>query len=721
MPKANEVSDIEVVSDKEFGDDAATLWKRRYETSLEFVKNSDHKERCENIVKYLHNDFSFVKDSEEVFLNQFFISLKTLIPLVVANNPFVAVSADNDIVYEYDEAGKVRLGPEGQPISHDMTKIAPTIQGLLKKRLKKTIDIKSEMRFFLRNAITFNRGIFLVGHTINSEYSGSFNKPLFHAYIKNVSPRKIKRQAGTTRIDEGTYCFYEYELPVSHLKKDKSYNQDLLKQCTQEVLEDVKINDDDEATRDALAGYYDDVKFIKLHNAYDLLTGEIFVFGKGVDKPLKIISPKYSFKNPFTEFIPNETFQPDQNEPVSDLMMVENIVKKAQKIIKKAIRHIENFNTGMDVEESALTEKMRKRIENSKDRAFHVYRDQAISGGRTRPRIEVSMGPEPFNLIQFLFDYVDKTLAVYNFQQGGNAGEDETATKTQARVQTSQFKSGDMSDMFVDACNKSFDKYLEVLIQTTDVQEVVEVVGDAGEVEYRPFNGDEAKRGQYYCTIDLQSLGKENKNVTDQQLLKLYEIVKTDPDPQVQQRVNKVELFTIIAKSLGAGNNGILRKVPDTKGMDEQAYRDYLKQQMVKAKTETQQAVSGADPFPPSADDDDDIHLQDHLAKAQELKAEAANNPDPAFQQHHQSIIDRLIRHAQPHIDRKTEREALDAQMNPKPQVGGPPPPRLSLSIGAKGTPEQVAGIAGQRVPVADNPPMPGKISGQAQRTGGMQ
>lgn len=702
--EAVEEVDVMDVEEKEFDASAEKLWKRRYETSCEWWKQSDHKEECERIVKYLHNDFSFIKDSEEVFLNQFFISLKTLVPLVIAQNPFVAVSAENDVVYEYDEQGNVRLDVEGQPISHDVTKVAATIQGLLEKRLKKTNDLKTEMRTFLRNAIVFNRGIFLVGHTINSEYSGAFNKPLFHAYIKSVSPRKIKRQAGTTRIDEGTYCFYEYELPVSHLKKDPSYDQELLKQCTQEVLENIKIEDDE----DLSAGFYDDVKFIKLHNAYNFLTGEIFVFGKGCDQPLKTSKTDYSFKNPFAEFIPNETFQPDQNEPVSDLMMVENIVKKAQKVIKKVIRHIENFNTGYNIEKSAIDKAQRKRIEASKDRAFWVFNDQALAGGKVQPRMEVPMGQDPFTLIQFLFDYVDKTLAVYNFQQGGGAGQDETATKTQARVQTSQFKSGDMSDMFVDACNDGLDKYLEVLIATTDTQEVVEVIGDAGEVEYRPFNGDEAKRGQYYCEIDLQSMGKVNEDVKIQQALKFYEILKSDPDPVIQQKFDKLKLVEKIAEGLRLGQQGIIRKTPDTQGMDEQAYREYLKQQMVKAKAETQQAVNGADPLPPSQDDDDDIHLQDHLAKAQELKTAAASNPDPAFQQQQQVIVDRIVRHAQPHIDRKTQREAIEAKMNGVPKAPAP-----------QAMPPQ--GQPAPRQPVATNPPMPGRIAGQAQRAGGLQ
>lgn len=693
-------TDVEVVSNGEFSKDAALLWKRRYETSCDWYNKSDHKEQCERVVKYLHNDFSLIKGVPEVFINQFFISLKTLIPLVIATNPFVAVSAENDIVYEYDEMGDRIVGPDGQPISHDVTKVAQTIQGLLKKRLKKPLDIKSELRTFLRNAITFNRGIFLVGHTINTEYQGAFNAPTFHAYLKSVSPRRIRRQAGTTRIDEGTYFFYDYPLPVSHLKKDKSYDQELLKKCTQELLENVSI--DDEEKDGEKTGFYDDVKFIALHNAYDLMTGEVFVFGKGCDQPLKVINPKYSFKNPSTEWIPNETFQPDQNEPISDLMMVEQIVIQAQKLIKKSIRHIENFNTGYNVEKRAIKKEDRKRIEKSKDMSFWTFEDNALASGAVQPRVSVPLGQEPFNLINFLFDYVDKTLAVYNFQQGGGAGDDETATKTQARVQTSQFKSGDMSGEFVDASNKALDKYVEVLIQTTDTKEVVEVIGDAGEVEYVPFNKDEAKRGQFYCAIDLQSMGKVNEDVKIQQALKFYDILKSDPDPVVLQKFDKLKLIETIAKGLKLGEQGIIRKTPDTQGMDEQAYREYLKQQMIKAKKETQQAVAGAEPLPPTPDDEDDIHLADHLGEARKIRESAAMNPDPAAQQAEQLKVNRILAHAQPHIDRKAQKDAIEAKFQPKPP------------------PAQAPQGPAPRQPVAKNPPMSGQISGQAQKTGGM-
>lgn len=691
---------------KPFSEDQSRLWKRRYETSCDWWDKSDHKDRCERVVRYLHNDFNFGKDSEEVFFNQFFISLKTLIPLVIANNPFVAVTPENDIVFEYDKNGMPKRDPmTGEVIRHNITKTAETIQGLLKNRLQRVIDFKAEMRQFLRNSITFNRGIFVVGHTKNSEYSGSFNKPTFHAFIKSLSPRKVKRQAGTTTIDEGTYCFYEYELPVSHLKKDASYNLVLLEQCTQEILEDVKIGKDDDSQKDYKSGRYDDVKFIKLRTAYDFLTGDQFVFGKGCNQPLKVIKPDYSFKNPFTEFIPNETFQPDQTEPKSDLMMVENIVKKAQKVIKKSIRHIENFNTGYNVEENTLDDNKKKRIDRSNDRDFWVFKANALSGGKVQPRNDVQMGQEPFNLIQFLFDFVEKTLAVYNFQQGGGAGQDETATKTQVKFQTSQTKSGDMSDMFRDACNKGLNKYLEVLIKTTDTKEVIQCIGDAGEVEYRPFDGNEAKRGQYYCDIDVQSMGK-NDDVKTQQRLKFYEIIKTDQDPAIQQKFDKLKLVEKIAESLRLGQEGIIRKTPDTQGMDEQNYREYLKQQMLKARKESEQAVAGAEPLPPTPDDDDDIHLADHLGEAQKWKAQAATNPDPSFQQKAQLIIQSLLAHAQPHIDRKRQKEAIDSRM-----------------AGTHGNPSMMGAPTHQatQIPVANQPPNPGQMLGQAQTVGGMQ
>lgn len=693
-----------------FSNDDAMLWKRRYETSVAVWNAGDHKEKCENIVKYLHNDFSFVPGGEEVFLNQFFISLKTLIPLVIAHNPVVDVSPENDIVYEYGQDGKPLMGADGQPIKHDITKTASTIQALLKKKLK-TIDFKPEMRMFLRDAIVFNRGIFLAGHTLNAEYSGSFNQPIFHAYLKRVSPRKIKRQAGTTRIDEGTYCFYEYELPVSHLKKDESYDQALLEQCTQEILEDIKIEDRAEYIKDSTAGYYDDVKYVKLHNAYDFEDGTVLVFGKGCDKPLKKMKTDYSFNNPFIEFIPNETFQPDQKEPVSDLMMVENIVKKAQKIITKAIRHIENFNTGYNIERGALTLQQRKRIERSKDKSFWEFQDMALSGGKVQPRNEVSMGNEPFFLIQFLFDFVDKTLAVYNFQQGGGQVAQETATKTQAKVQTSQFKSGDMSDMFTDAVNLALDKYAEILIRTTEETEVVSIVGDAGEVEYVPFKKEDAQKGVFYCEIDLQSMGKVNEDVKIQQGLQFYNILKSDPDPLIQQRFDKLKLVEKIAKGLHLGGDGIIKKIPDTQGMDEQAFRDYLKQQMIKAQHETEQATMGARLLPPTPDDDDEIHLADHLGKAQQIKARMASMAtpmqgmpaDPEFQKA-QMELESLLQHAQIHIDRKKQKDAINQRMSgvQQPEM----PPQNIPNGGPMGAPKQM--------PV--NPPRPGMIGSQPMR-----
>ncbi len=667
----------------------AELWKRRYQTSCEFYKKSKQKDRAENVIKYLHNDFSTLEDVNQPYLNQFFIALKTLIPMVVAHNPHVAVNPENDYVYEYDEAGNVLLDENGEPLGHNITKVAPTIQGLLKKRTKKPVKLKEEIRNFLRDAIAFNRGYYLVGHTLNTQYTGSHNEPTFHAYIKSVLPHRIKRQAGTKRVDEGTYFFHEYELPYSRLK-DPSYKKDLVAKLNKTILEEIEIKDTVEFALADKAGHYDDVQYVKMHDAYDLLTGQILVFGDGVDEPLKVIEPQYSFKNPLTEWIPNALFQPEQAEPVSDLMMGEALVKNAQVIVDKAVEHVKNFNTGYDIERGALLKKQdRKRLVKGLDRSYHIWENQAVSGGKIRPRPDIALGPEPLNMVEWIFGYFQKLIAVYDFQQGGSSGDDETATKTQAKLQTSNFKGGDMSEMFSDACNEALEKYLEVLIKTTDTNEVIKCVGDAGEVEWKTFRKNEAELGQYYCEIDIQSMTKVNEDVKIQQALKLYEIIKTDPDPQIQRKVNKVKLFEIIAKGLNLGNEGVLIKNPDTKGMSEDQYRAYIKNQIIKAKQETQQALAGAQILPPSPDDDDDIHLEDHLAEANKVKSQAAQSLDPMVQQQAQVKVNNLIAHAQIHIDRKKEKQAVEQRVNPgsipQVQVSNQPPKAGNIAGRAQG------------------------------------
>jgi len=591
----------------QFSFDDAMLWKKRWETSNDWHSKSENRERTNRAIKYLHNDPVFAGLPTKVFLNQYFISLKTFLPMVVAHNPFVAVSAENDVVYEYED-GKRITNPDGSPVSHDVNKIAGTFQPLMNKKLNKGSKFKMETRLFLRDAITFNRGIFLVGHTVNTAYKGSFSEPDFHPYIVSVRPFKIRRQPGTTRIDEGTYFFYEYEVPVSHLKNDKNYNQDLLKQCTEEVLSDVKIGKDDEYVRDSEAGYYDDVKYYKLRNAYNLLNGEILVFGKGCDYPLKKNAPDYYFKNPTAEFVPNELFQPEQNEPVSDLMMGEPLIKAAHKIIGKAVKHVQDFNTGYDVEVGAvIDEKELRKIFKSykKDRSLRFWNNGAVSGQRFRQRGDLPLGPEPLNMAEYLFSYVEKMLKVYNFQQGGAelTGKDETATKTSAKLIHSQMGSGDMGEMFADSVNDALDKYLEVLIRTTTKEEITDLIGDAQETYWREFNKEAALRGKLYCSVDLQSM--KNDPVKLQQSMTLYKLSAEEPDPSIRARFDRGVLIEKIADELGHRNTGVLKKSVDTKGLPEEDWKEHLKQQLIKARAENKQAEAGAEILPPSQDDEE--------------------------------------------------------------------------------------------------------------------
>lgn len=697
MPPKLKTEDQRNASLSETTHDEAMMWKRRWQTSVDWHNKSDHKERTNRMIRYLHNDQVFAGLHSKIFLNQYAINLKTLLPMVIAHNPFISVTAENDKVYEYDDDGELLKSEDGLEISHDVNKIANTFQIVLNKKLKKGMKFKMDLRRFLRNAICFNRGIFLVGHTINTKYKGSFTEPKFHPYLISVQPYKIKRQAGTTRIDDGIYFFYEYEVPVKQIKGDDSYNQELLKQCTQEILSEVKLQTDNDYLRDTEAGHYDDVKYYKLRNAYDLVTGDIKIFGKGCDYPLKKITPKYSFKNPTAEFIPNELFQPEQREPISDLMMGEEIIKDAHKIIEKAVKHVQDFNTGYDVEVGAvIDEKELKKIFKSskKDRALRFWNNGAVSGQRFRQRGDIPLGPEPLNMVEYLFSYVEKLIKVYNFQQGGTSlvGEDETATKTQAKMAHSQLGSGDMGEMFSEAVNDALDKYLEIVIQTTSKQEVINMIGDAGETAWAEFNDESfvkglSLRGKLYCSIDLQSM--RNDPVKLQQSMTLYKMASQDPDPEVQRRIDRPMLFEKIASELGHANTGVMKKGVDTKGLGEEDWKEYLKQQMMKAKQENKQADTGAQILPPAPDDEDDIHLQEHMQAMQEDKSalegligQIQSNPtiqaqlQPILEQK-QSVMQSKKSHAELHIERKRQREIMDkGPRRSGPVVGAAPPQR---------------------------------------------
>lgn len=633
--------------------DEERLWKVRNQTSKQYIEKSDHYTRMKRMRDVIDGEmYETTGDTNDIQVpfRQHKIALKSRVPSLIYQDPEASVESTNDVIYEYDEAGQRKIDPQtGLPIKHDMTKVGKTLTALLQKKMK---GIMWELRSALKHGLAYNRGIFLVGHTLNTAYEGSNVKDeMFHPFIKSVSPFKVRRQPGTSRIDEGLFAFYDYQMPMSFLVK--MYDPELLAKCRPGLVGGLSI---DKSLEDLQKNVYDDVKWLSMHNAYDLETGRVLVFGEGYDQPLHIAEPGYDFKNPITEWIPNDQFSLDCLEPASDLMDADEIIMAALKLFNKLCADVMNYNHGLDVEEKALTAKMRKRLEKAKNRAVRVFNDGALQAGKVKPRQEADIPQGALAVLNMLSDMADKTLQAYDFMQAGGGAKDEKATKTALKGQYASAAGGDTANTFAGACNLALEKFLHVCLKTTTEKEVVKIVGDKGEVEYPEIGPEFAEGIQYYVKVNLESAQKKDNSVRIQQASQLYEITSKDQDPKVQQIVDKAKLLRKVADALQLGD--VIKATPDTQGMSEEEYGAYLAQQHEKAQMENRQASLNAPVLPPTQDDDDDVHLSDHIG---------------AVQQGNQAIL----AHAQLHIARKKakeERETGVIQPPPAPQVSPNPP-----------------------------------------------
>jgi len=659
----------QVISDEmKLTEDEKRLWRVRHESSRKYFKDSEHKGRMDRIRNVLdgkiYDDVADARDIQIPF-PQHKIALKSRIPSLIYQDPEAVVEPDNDVVFEYDEAGQRKIDPQtGMPIKHDMTKVAKTLTALLKK---KTTGMMFELRSALKYALAYNRCIFLIGHTINTNYEVSFsNDELFHPFLKSVSPYRIRRQPGTARISDGLYFFYDYQLPMSHLTRLGNINQTLLRdKCKPGIVEGISIDAEVEKLQ---ANAYDDVKWLWLRNAYDLETGRVLVFGAGCDDPLWIAEPEYDFKNPSVEWIPNEQYTVDTLEPQSDLMDADVQIQYSLKLKNKLASDVMNYNHGLDIEAGAVDKKMRKTLERARNRALRVFKDQALVAGKVRERQSADIPQGALAVLTMMDDMIDKTLQSFDFMSAGS-GKEEKATKTALKGQYASAGASDTASTFGAACNSAYEKFLHVCLKTTTENEVVKIVGDKGEVEYPEVGPEVADGIAYHVSVNLESARKIDSAVRVQQGTQLYEIVSKDPDPKIQKLFQKEKLLRKIAEALSYGD--VIKPSPDTEGRSEEEYGAYLVQQHEKASMENQQAIAGAPVMPPAEDDDDDVHLADHMP----VVAQAPN----------------LGAHIKLHIDRK--------KMQEERATGEIAPPAMPQ--------------------VSPNPPTAGQIQGQANKVAG--
>lgn len=684
QPKA----EVEVTSDQSAPSaDVVKLWKSRYNSAKQFWKEHEWTKSCETIRDCLKGKFyDKPSDDPRVYVNQFLIALKSKIPSIVYREPELDFEPFNDYVFEYarDEAGNfakdesgefvVLKGDDGKPIKHDMQEASRTLKTVINRRLRDQKPVwKKELRKALLYAAAYGRAILISGHTVNSGYDGMHQRQPFHAFQIAPSPLKVLRQPGTALIEQGLYAFHEYTRPMSLLKQDASINQELLKKCSTEVLKNIDLKENES---DPKLGLYDDVKYVKLRDAYDLVTGEVFLFGEGQDQALKISKRNYRATNPFTEWVPNLEYIPDIDEPPSDLMAAMNTLTIAHDILNKMLNHVLKFNTGLIVEETALTPKQRDKIEKSRNLAIWTVKDKTVTGQRFKERSMIDFGQTPWQMLNFLMNMIERQLSVFDFDQGGGQREDETATKTQGKIQSANIQRSDTAESFGDFIATACEKYADVVLKSTTEEEVVKIVGDAAEVEYKKFNADEADRGQYYCRVNVESMAKQDKAVETQQRLKLLEIINGDPDPEMRRRIDKAKLYKQISDGLNLEGSGLLKDDPNQMGMSDEAYAQYVMNQRERARAENEIAKKGLPPPPPADSDDDDIHLQTHL---DDFKLTG-------------SIP--LKEHMALHIGRKKAQEAEGGEAGaPAPVLPGPQ--------------------------IAPNPPSPGQLAGEAARVPG--
>lgn len=658
-------------------EDEKRLWKVRDATSKKWFENSDHFGRMTRIRDCLDGKV-FSDDDEKPSKNevrceipQHKLALKNRIPTLIYQDPEIVVESTQDVVFEYDEAGQRKLDPNtGLPIKHDMSRVNKTLTALL---MKKTKGIMFELRSALKHALAYNRGIFLIGHTINTSYEGAFaEKELFRPFILAPSPFKVRRQPGTSKIADGLYCFYDYQLPMSFLRGMPNINQDVLQKCRPNVLDGITIDQEQDKAHREL---FDDVKWLSLHNAYDLKDGRVLVFGFGCDEPLWIAKPEMPFKNPFVEWIPNEQYSLDTLEPRSDLMDADNLIVAAHTLFNKICNDVMNYNVGLDVEESALGAKELKRLKNAKNRAVRVFKKNALIGGMVRERTFNDIPQGALAVLAMLNDLTDKTLQSFDFMKGGG-GTDEKATMTALKGQYASAGSSDTANTFAAACNAAFEKFLAVCLRTITETEVVKIVGDKGEVEYPsiPPGGGALLDIECYVKVNIESARKMDSAVRVQQGTQLYGMMQAEQDPKLKKMIQKDKLLRKIAEALGFGD--VIRAMPDTEGRSPEEYGAFIMQQHAKAQMENDQAAKGAPVLPPAEDDEDNVHLADHMVAAQQVPT--------------------IVPHMQAHIERLKQKEELESgeiQTPPAPQVAANPPTDAQMEGQAKQVPGNPPGL----------------------------
>ena len=507
------------------------LWKERISSCETFMKNNFEDNAKRYIDLYSGEHFKgAVALKDRIVVNYSYAIIKSILPQIYYQDPYMYVTADRDISY-------------GQT---DFNVLSQMAEDKL-NRAWREIKVKRQMKRIVLDFLLLGFGVGKLGYYTETVKNTSLEtdkeyteliKDEYPYFIRH-SPFDILIDSEAKSIDDRRYTVGIYYIPLNQLKENKAY----------------KNTADLKGTYVPSGNYYgksiekidDDLKRVKIYEIEDIVDHKIYVLSDESDKFLMSKDNPYKINSNYKFLYVNEL--PDRLLPIPDLKQLEDLNLELDKTRTQMINHRAKAQRKIIVEEGVLSDDAKDALMSGVD--MELVEILPDSKDRIMKFDASSVNADFYNMNNVIIDDLHRVGGVGANQMGTEGIIEKTATEASYIQHNANLRNSERVDTVTDYCEDVANDMLSIINQFSSKREYFSAIRADGNYYDTVYDNEAIKDMDFNVRIELGSMSKKNNDMERMQVLQLFQmLVNTGV-------VNVYEFSKLLMKKYGLSDSEI--------------------------------------------------------------------------------------------------------------------------------------------------------------------
>lgn len=540
------------------------LWKQRVSMCEQYKKKNYTSNARRWIDLYVGKHFKGgIQMYDRIVVNYAYAIIKSIIPQVYYQDPYMYVTADRDILANIPEYSEITQMAED--------------------KLNKTwreIKTKRQMKRIILDWLLTGFGVGKLGYYTETTKNTSLETDKEYTelikdeypYFLRHSPFEIEIDFEAKSIDDRRYTIGVYYLPLEQVKQNSLYKN--TKDLKGSYSARAETSSELTFRKDIAKDIEGDLKRVKIYEIEDIVDHKIYVISDESDKFLMEKDNPYDIKSNYKFLYVNEV--PDKLYPLGDLSQIEDLNLELDKTRTQMINHRAKSQRKIVTEEGVLDEEALSSLTSGKDMEVVTVKQDMLE--KIIKFDASSVTPEFYNMNNVIIDDIHRIGGVGANQMGTEGMIEKTATEASFIQHNANLRNSERIDTVTDYCQDVANDMLSIINQFSSKQEEFNIVRADGNTYTSSFNKDFMQGIDFNVKIEIGSMSKKNNDIERMQVLNLFQmLVNTGV-------VNILEFSKLLMQKFGLSESEIGKLLIDPEvqaQMQAQAEQEAMQAQMM--------------------------------------------------------------------------------------------------------------------------------------------